>query len=441
MNPISVHVNLGPRSHDIFVTHGDLPAIGSFARQRCGGNRALIVTDEHVQAHARIVAKALADAGFEVAEAVRPAGEEQKSLRSAAELYDRLVDMSADRATLIVAVGGGVVGDLAGFVAATYARGLPHLMVPTTLLAMVDSSIGGKVAVNHPRAKNMIGAVHQPIGVWTDCALLASLPEGDFRSGLAEVVKYGVILDAELFAYLETQSQAILERQPDAIRHIVARCARLKVDVVEADEFELTGRRAILNYGHTFGHAFEVLAKFSDLMHGEAVSMGMVCASKLAELRGLIPPEATNRQIALLRTFGLPIAAKPWPVADVLACMRSDKKTLAGRLRFILPRRIGEAALFDDVPEADVERVLNLCPFRGDLAQFTTQQARHSIPIVVPRLQWQIRHSLSSRLFARRSRSRAVPRPAHPGNGGSPGRWDQWLSNQSPPHPAPHCRK
>ncbi len=358
MNPLTVHVNLGSRSHDILVTQGDLPAIGPFARQRCAGSRTLVVTDEHVQAHAGIVARALADADFEVAEAVRPAGEEQKSLQSAAELYDRLVDMAADRRTLIVAVGGGVMGDLTGFVAATYARGLPFLQVPTTLLAMVDSSIGGKVAVNHPRAKNMIGAVHQPIGVWADCALLATLPERDFRSGLAEVVKYGVILDEELFAYLETHSQAILERQSEAIRHIVARCARLKVDVVEADEYELTGRRAILNYGHTFGHAFEVLARYSDLMHGEAVAMGMVCASKLAELRGLIPPEATQRQIALLKTFGLPIASKPWPVADVLACMRSDKKTLAGRLRFILPKRIGEAALFDDVPETDVERLL-----------------------------------------------------------------------------------
>src|SRR5207302_4191247 len=180
-----------------------------------------------------------------------------KSFTFAAALYDRLAELPADRNTLVVAVGGGVIGDLAGFAAATYNRGLPLLMVPTSLLAMVDSSVGGKVGVNHPRGKNLIGAFHQPAGVWIDTSFLETLPEREYRSGLAEVVKYGVILDAEFFAWLEAHADALLQREPAAVRHVVARSCRLKADVVERDEREETGLRAALNYGHTFAHAFE----------------------------------------------------------------------------------------------------------------------------------------------------------------------------------------
>jgi 3-dehydroquinate synthase len=267
--------------------------------------------------------------------------------------------MTADRRTLVAAVGGGVVGDLAGFVAATYSRGLPLLMVPTTLLAMVDSSVGGKVAVNHPRAKNLIGAFHQPIGVWIDTDTLASLPPRDYRSGLAEVVKYGVILDADLFVYLEQNAEAILRREPEVVRHIVARCCRLKADVVEQDEREESGYRAVLNYGHTFAHAFEMAAGYGQWLHGEAVAAGMVCAGRLAQRRGLIPPEVTDRQLRLLARFGLPTKPEPWPINALLAAMRSDKKAVAGQLRFVLPKRLGEVAVFSDVPEAMVVEVLH----------------------------------------------------------------------------------
>jgi 3-dehydroquinate synthase len=262
-------------------------------------------------------------------------------------------------ASRVVAVGGGVIGDLAGFVAATFARGLPLLMVPTTLLAMVDSSVGGKVAVNHPRAKNMIGVFHQPVGVWIDTAVLGTLPDREYRSGLAEVVKYGVILDAPLFEFLEANTDAVLAREPEAIRHIVTRCCRLKADVVEKDEREETGLRAVLNYGHTFAHAFETAAGYGTWLHGEAVAAGMVCASRLAQSRGLIGADLTGRQDRLLRRFGLPTEPEPWPAADLLTTMRSDKKALSGQLRFILPRRLGEVALFDDVPEAAVAAVLS----------------------------------------------------------------------------------
>jgi 3-dehydroquinate synthase len=317
------------------------------------------VTDEHVRPHAESVAAALSPTGFRTGLMELPAGEATKSLATAALLYDRLSELPADRKTLVVAVGGGVVGDVAGFAAATYMRGLPFLQVPTTLLAMVDSSVGGKVGVNHPRAKNLIGAFHQPVGVWIDTATLQTMPPREFTSGLAEVVKYGVILDEEFFRYLEANADAIERREPAAIRHIVARSCRLKADIVEQDEREETGLRAVLNYGHTFAHAFETAAGYgASWLHGEAVAAGMICASRLAERRGLIAPELTERQRRLLKKLGLPTAPEPWPVDDLLATMRSDKKALAGRLRFILPRRLGEVALFDDVPEEDVRQTL-----------------------------------------------------------------------------------
>lgn len=355
----SVRVNLGPRSYDIAIVSGDPAGVGPFARQRSASTLALVVTDEHVTRHAESVSAALAASGFKVATAILPAGEGQKSQQTAALLWDRLADLPADRKTLVVAVGGGVIGDLSGFAAATFARGLPLFMVPTTLLAMVDSSVGGKVGINHPKAKNLIGAFHQPVGVWIDTAMLDTLPDREYRSGLAEVIKYGVILDADFFTYVEANADAILRREPAVVRHVVARCCRLKADVVEKDEREETGLRAALNYGHTFAHAFETAQGYGGWLHGEAVAAGMVCASRLADRRGLIPAELTERQRQLLARFGLPVAPRSWPIDDLLATMRSDKKALAGKLRFILPTRLGEVRLFDDVADQDVHRVLS----------------------------------------------------------------------------------
>jgi len=354
----AVRVNLGPRGYDIAIASGDRAGLGPFVRQRVSGTLAFVVGDTNTRPHAEAAAASLVAAGFRPVVELLAAGESSKSLAVASRLYDRLADLNADRKTLVAAVGGGVVGDLAGFVAATFNRGLPLLMVPTTLLAMVDSSVGGKVGVNHPRAKNLIGAFHQPVGVWIDTATLATLSDREYRSGLAEVVKYGVILDANLFAWLEANVDAILGREPDAVRQIVARCCRLKADVVEKDEREETGLRAVLNYGHTFAHAFETVGGYGAWLHGEAVSAGMVCASRLAERRGLVPADVTARQVRLLRGLGLPVAPKPWPVEELLRVMRSDKKSVAGRLRLVLPRRLGEVALFDNVPEDEVQRVL-----------------------------------------------------------------------------------
>jgi 3-dehydroquinate synthase len=356
----TVRVNLGPRSYDITTTTADPAGVGPFARGRLPNSKlALVVTDANTERHGRAVEAALQSAGFRTAIAAVPAGEGSKSLAQAAKLYDALYDLAADRQTAVVAVGGGVVGDLAGFAAATYNRGLPLVMVPTTLLAMVDSSIGGKVGINHPKGKNLIGAFHQPAGVWIDTAFLDTLPEREFLSGLAEVVKYGVILDGAFFEHLEANAAAIRKREPSVLVPVIARCCRLKADVVERDEREETGLRAVLNYGHTFAHAFEAVGGYGGWLHGEAVSAGMGCASRLAEKHGLVGPDLTARQTRLLDAFGLPTAPKPgWPADDLIAVMRRDKKAAAGRLRFILPKRLGEVALFDDVPEALVREAL-----------------------------------------------------------------------------------
>jgi len=361
----TVRVDLGPRAYDIAIEPNSLDRIDAFVaawRNTASPGTAFVVTDTNLAPnHGETVRAALQRAGWNVASRSIPAGEPSKSFEVLTSMYDALVDLRADRKTVLLAVGGGVVGDAAGFAAATYNRGLPFVQVPTSLLAMVDSSVGGKVGINHPKGKNLIGAFHQPLGVLIDPTVLATLPDREYRGGLAEVVKYGVILDAEFFAFLEANVDAINRRDPAALAHVIARSCRLKADVVEQDEYETTGLRAALNYGHTFGHAFEALAGYGALTHGEAVAIGMVHASRLAECRGLIGPDATQRQIVLLTSLGLPTELPTelrFSSEQVLDRMRLDKKNAAGRLRFILPTRIGQVRLFDDVPEREVTDVL-----------------------------------------------------------------------------------
>lgn len=366
-----VHVPLGERRYDIVIGRGELAGIAATVAPWIArfvgtpGRTAVVITDRNAAPHAEIVATSLRAAGWTAELIVLEPGEKSKCLEVVAGVYDRLVALKADRRTVVFAVGGGVVGDAAGFVAATYNRGLPFVQVPTTLLADVDSSVGGKVGVNHPQAKNLIGAFHQPIGVVIDLAALDTLPDREFRAGLAEVVKYGVILDAEFFGWLEANTAAINAREPAALRHAIARSCQLKAHVVEQDEFERTGLRAVLNYGHTFGHAFEALAGYGVLLHGEAVSIGMVCAGRLAERLGRIEPDVTARQIRLLEALNLPVrlpAECRFNPDDVLDRMRLDKKSQSGRLRFVLPTRLGHVELVDDVSESDVRAVLNTEP-------------------------------------------------------------------------------
>ncbi len=367
----TVCVSLGSRTYEILIGSGVLSraadSVWRWQIQHLGKPPAhplgLIVTDAHVAAtpHVAAVTQSLTAAGWRCETCVIPAGESSKSLEVIGTIYDRLIDWKADRKTTVFAVGGGVVGDAAGFVAATYARGVPFIQFPTTLLADVDSSVGGKVGVNHPRAKNMIGAFYQPFGVLIDTQALTTLPDREYRSGLAEVVKYGVILDAEFFAELERNVAGLNGRDPAVLTRVISRCCRLKADIVEKDEFERTGLRSALNYGHTFAHAFEALAGYGELLHGEAVSIGMICASRLAERRGLIGPDVTERQLHLLQALRLPtevpeaLLKEP---GEIVARMQLDKKTEAGILRFVLPVRMGYVELIAGIPDVDIVAAL-----------------------------------------------------------------------------------
>ncbi|MHB8900641.1 MAG: 3-dehydroquinate synthase [Thermoguttaceae bacterium] len=351
----TVRVELAERSYDIRIGHHNLAQAGPFLLEQGRATHAVVLTDSNVETpHAHAVAESLAALEINVDVLVLEPGEPTKSVESAASLWDAILEMGADRRTVVVAVGGGVIGDLAGFIAATFARGLRFFQVPTSLLAQVDSSVGGKVGINLPKAKNMVGAFLQPIGVLIDTRTLDSLDAREYRAGLAEVIKYGVILDAQLFEQLENQVGSSNSGDHDLLRDVIAQCCRLKADVVRQDERETTGLRAVLNYGHTFGHAFETLAGYGELLHGEGVSIGMLCASRLAERLGRIDADLTQRQEKLLRAVGLPTDVPDFDPDLVLKTMMHDKKVEHGRLRFVLPSRLGHVELVGDIDPKDV---------------------------------------------------------------------------------------
>lgn len=355
----TIRVNLAERGYDIEIGDGNLAGAGRFLVDRAKTTHVVLITDEHVhKPHATQVAESLGDEEIEVDVIVVMPGEEAKSIDVAFSLWQGLLELGANRHTVVVAVGGGVVGDLAGFIAATYARGLRFLQVPTSLLAQVDSSIGGKVGINLPDAKNMVGAFHQPVGVLIDTTALATLPDNEYRAGMGEVIKYGIALDAELFEYLEANAAALMERRPDSLRHVITRCCHLKADVVERDEHEKTGLRAVLNFGHTFGHAFETLLGYGTLLHGEAVAIGMVLAARLAQRLGRVDDELVARLRDLLEAFGLPTEVPKLDPQQIIDAMVHDKKAQDGRLRFVLPKCLGQTELVDDVHEDDVRAVL-----------------------------------------------------------------------------------
>ena len=347
----TVHVELGVRSYDIVIGSGNLrDAVPEIARQM-RLSHAVVITDDNVETpHAIAVAESLSDgADATVDLMVIGAGETSKSVQTAELLWNRLLEANTDRKTVVVAVGGGVIGDLAGFIAATYARGLRFVQIPTSLLAQVDSSVGGKVAVNLPAAKNMVGAFWQPTSVIVDTRVLLTLPQREYHAGLGEVVKYGVIQDAEFFEYLERNAGRLLARDDEVLRYVIARCCQLKAQVVQEDEREESGRRAILNYGHTFGHALESATRYTQLLHGEAVAIGMLCASRLAESLGMMDASLTARQRDLLTQFSLPVDVPPVDLDTVLGAMHQDKKVAHGKLRFVLPTRLGHVELREQI--------------------------------------------------------------------------------------------
>ena len=367
----TIHVELSSNPYPVVIGEGMLDALGaqlSAAGVRAG-LRVLVVTNPVVAGHyGERALSSLQQAGFEASSLVIDAGEDQKTPATVARIHDACFERRLERGSLIVALGGGVVGDMAGFAAATWLRGIAVVQVPTTLLAMVDAAIGGKTGVNHPGGKNLIGAFHQPRLVLIDPATLATLPEREFRAGMAEVIKYGVIGDSALFADLEQAarrdpgaglaSQAALE--PALLRTLLERSAAAKAKVVAADERE-GGLRAILNYGHTLGHVVEALCGYGTWLHGEAVAIGMVAAGELSLQRDLWSAAEQQRQRAVIAAAGLPLR---WPDLDpgaVLACLQVDKKVRDGRVRFVLPTGIGSVQIRDDIDAQEILSALAGC--------------------------------------------------------------------------------
>lgn len=351
-------------AYDVLVGAGLLEQLPQHL-ERLGLRGALwLVSDSAVYPHyGAALEQRLGAAGYRVSSISVPAGEASKDLAVLGQLYDWLLGGGVERRDALLALGGGVVGDLAGFAAATALRGIALVQLPTTLLAMVDSALGGKTGVNHPRGKNLIGAFHQPRLVLGDTATLASLPPRELRAGWAEVIKHGVIRDAGLFELLERATpagQPALLADAPALAGLIRRAAAVKVDVVNIDERE-TGERMLLNYGHTLGHALEALAGYGVLLHGEAVAIGMDLAGQIAVRLGMFAPAELERQRALLRAYGLPTALPPGTdPAELLRLTLHDKKVRAGRVRWVLPTRIGQAVTRDDVPEPLVRAVLGL---------------------------------------------------------------------------------
>ena len=331
-------------SHEIRIGRGLGPRLSVELRRRGLARRYVVVTDSHLaKGPGRRLLGSLRRRGLHADLLVVPAGEAHKSRRVRDGLEDRLVDLGADRDTALVALGGGVVGDLAGFVAATFHRGIPVVQLPTTLIGMVDSAIGGKTAINLPAGKNLIGAYHQPAAIYIDVDHLKTLPERQFRSGLAEVVKCGVVADAALFDTVDRQAERVLRRDPEILSRLIEACCRIKARVVREDPRE-AGRRVVLNFGHTIGHALETLTRYR-LTHGEAVAIGMVAEARIAVRAGLAPPGIAIRLAALLRRLGLPtrIPARLAPAA-ILSVARRDKKARQGRIAYALPARLGAMA-------------------------------------------------------------------------------------------------
>ena len=350
-----VPVGLGERAYEVVIGHGLVDQAGERIRPFLKQARVAIVSDATVWTlHGARLSAALERAGIACPSVIVPPGEETKSFAGLADLSDRLLALELDRGDLIVAFGGGVVGDLAGFAAAIYKRGIDFVQIPTTLLAQVDSSVGGKTAIDTARGKNLIGAFHQPRLVLADLDVLATLPDREMRAGYAEVIKYGLLGDFAFFEWLEANAAAVLAREPAALAHAVARSVEMKAEIVAEDEKE-AGRRALLNLGHTFGHALEAETGYGEaLKHGEAVAVGSVLAFRFSAAQGLCSAQDARRAEAAIAASGLPaqltdISDRPFPAEALVRHMGQDKKAEGGRLTFILARALGDAFVAKDV--------------------------------------------------------------------------------------------
>jgi len=344
-------VNLGSNSYDISIESGSLPSLGDLCAAVGLRGIAAVVTNPTVAAlYGRTVTDFLAAAGFSVTQIEIPDGEEFKNSATLNGVYDALLAAGVDRGSFIVALGGGIVGDLAGYAAATWLRGIPFVQVPTTLLAQVDSSVGGKTGIDHPKGKNLIGAFHQPRLVLIDVTTLNTLDARQFRAGLAEVIKYGAAIDLTFFEYLENNVDAIMARGTDELINIIRRSCELKAQVVELDEKE-SGLRAILNYGHTLGHAFESISGYCGMIHGEAVAVGMALAAKISSRTGFCSTGDVERIVALLGRCALSVAVPKFERQKLLEAISADKKSKEGSITFICNQGIGRYAMAKYTPE------------------------------------------------------------------------------------------
>jgi len=351
-------VALGARSYPIHIGENLLARVPDLL-PRPRSARAIIVSNPTVAAHhLEPVQGALMRAGVSHDAVIIPDGEAHKNWTTLYSIHTRLLELGAERSTLLIALGGGVVGDIAGFAAATYQRGIPVVQIPTTLLAQVDSSVGGKTAVNHPRGKNMIGAFYQPSAVIIDTATLATLPRRELLAGLAEVIKYGAACDAEFFVWLESAIEQLLARDPDAVGHAIFESCRIKAAIVAADERE-SGERAILNFGHTFGHAIEAATGYDgSWLHGEAVAAGMVLAAELSARVATLPAADSGRIAKLVERAGLPTRAPALGAGRYLELMARDKKVQAGAIRFVVLEALGRATVRSDIPASTLRTLL-----------------------------------------------------------------------------------
>jgi 3-dehydroquinate synthase len=353
----SLSVALGERSYPIHIGAGLIGSANLYAPYLGGGNAAIVTNTVVMPLYGNKVRQALEAAGARVTEIVIPDGEQAKSWQGVAQVIDALLDARLGRDSLVLALGGGVVGDLAGFAAAVYQRGVPFVQVPTTLLAQVDSSVGGKTAINHARGKNMIGAFHQPHAVISDVATLDTLPERELRCGIAEVIKHALALDLAFVEWLESNVENILKRDRGALVHAVRRSCELKAGIVAADERE-SGARALLNFGHTFGHAIEAGTGYGAWLHGEAIAAGMVMASELSSRLGGLKTSDVKRVRILLSRAGLPVTGPALAPEQLMKLMALDKKAAKGRTRFVVLEALGRAALRADVDDAAVRQAI-----------------------------------------------------------------------------------
>ncbi len=353
-----IRVELGERSYNIIIGNGMLKDIGKTLERFEFSKKAALISNPTVyNLYGKTVSESLKDSGYDLTEALIPDGEEYKSLAFTEKIYEALLKAKIDRKSALIALGGGVIGDITGFAASTYMRGIDFIQAPTTLLAQVDSSVGGKTGVNHPLGKNMIGAFWQPRLVWIDTATLETLPRREFLSGLGEVIKYGVIWDNDFFSYLETNRDKLLRLDIAALTYIIRRSCEIKAEVVSKDERE-SGLRAILNYGHTIGHAIETVTGYRKYLHGEAVAIGMYMEAKLSQQIGLIDNKEVLRIKALIASYGLP-SEMPGEIKanDLIEVMRIDKKTIGGKMHFVLPEKAGSVRIHGGITAEDIKRL------------------------------------------------------------------------------------